>query len=628
MANVLKKNIQVLKRFNPLLPPVLFQSGTIENLEENVYIKEGALYLKEKEKEYRLVSSNKEQEAEWIMRDMDECRDYLVMLFGMANIALLNRLYLKTSPGTRILVFEPNLYVLNYVLRKENLVDIISSGKFAFIYGDDSYIKKSIKVYMGQKWENMVQNSVALSLPNYYIYQDYCNSCVQMVSDDIVHNLKRLGNDFTDVLDGLINHMKNVDTCLSCNGMRELEGKFEGMPAIIVASGPSLDKNIAYLKEAQNKAVILSCDASYQACIQNGVKPDAIISIERGYPTYQFFFKDRELDPDVVLMGPGLLWPEIFEEYPGKKVLISKSSIGLEDWWARQFEMIQYIDMGHSCATAALSIAKELGCSPIIAIGQDLAFTDNKIHGDQAHTEWEGENKAVETSEEEAVWVEDIYGGKVRTNPVYNLFRYFFEESISLYNLHFIDATEGGAKIQGSEIKTLKETIEQFCVSELPYHLTNLLADRDITQEDYLKKYDEVIANAEDAIEQFNEVQDKVVEHFNELLKYENYDFEHASDEELYQIVINMKQADELVTFLIEEKQDLVTYYQQVVKQTIIYVKKIGNRLTAEAVKRNWVLQVNLMQLVDITSAATTQKLRELIAFVEEKKKKRMEEIA
>ena len=60
--------------------------------------------------------------------------------------------------------------------------------------------------------------------------------------------------------------------------------------------------------------------------------------------------------------------------------------------------------------------------------------------------------------------VEDIYGGKVLTEENMDAYRLWFETQIVRYpRLHVIDATEGGAKIRGTEILTLKAAIEREC---------------------------------------------------------------------------------------------------------------------------------------------------------------------
>lgn len=617
MAGIYKKNLEVLFKFNPAVQLVLSLFNQIQDVEEHVELIDGILCFLYEDKFYQIHSRNKEEEAACLMNGIDYDKDNLIVVFGMGNMTFLRHLFRDTSERTKIAVFEPNLFIAKYILKHENVVDMVESGKMAFIFGDEGTINRSISLYFSQKWDNLAQNLMVISLPNYYLYSEYRLKCVRKISEIIDHMLKALGTSLVDMLDGFSHHFRNVDACLTANGLKNIKEKFEGYPAIIVASGPSLDKNIEYLKEAQGKALIFSCDASYRACMQNGVVPDAISSIERYYPTYQYFYENQEFDDKVVLIAPSLLHPEIFKTFKGRKILVAKSPDGLEGWWSSHFPNMEFLSIGHSCANTAYASAKAAGCDPIILIGQDLAFTDDKVHSESTHTRYEGVNQVLE--DPDMVWVDGVDGAQVRTNIYYNLFRYFFEEEASFSGKHIIDATEGGALIKGSDTMTLKDAVERYCVKELPHHIYDLVEDIPYEEQKAADKYEELKESGEDIIRRLVEVQKRVVGHYEKLKKYRDYDFDGASEDELIQIVLNMRDADELIKYLVEEQSDLVSYYQQIIKQTIIYVKKIGNKLTGENVKRNWELQMNLMHMIDISCVATCKRFRNMTIYMDKK---------
>ena len=124
------------------------------------------------------------------------------------------------------------------------------------------------------------------------------------------------------------------------------------------------------------------------------------------------------------------------------------------------------METGGSVACNAFSIAVFLGFTEIILVGQDLAYPNGKEHTKDAYDN-EAENKLKDGKR--YFEVEDIYGGKVLTEENMDAYRLWFETQIVRYpKLHVIDATEGGAKIRGTEIITLKEAIDREC-SELEY---------------------------------------------------------------------------------------------------------------------------------------------------------------
>ena len=53
------------------------------------------------------------------------------------------------------------------------------------------------------------------------------------------------------------------------------------MPVAICASGPSLSESIDWLKENQNKVVLIACGSSLPVLIDNGITPDFQLVIER-----------------------------------------------------------------------------------------------------------------------------------------------------------------------------------------------------------------------------------------------------------------------------------------------------------------------------------------------------------
>ncbi|MDK2807590.1 MAG: hypothetical protein PWP24_323 [Clostridiales bacterium] len=619
MANYFNKNMSLLKKNNPIMQIVDFYLPGIQDTEENVIKQDGILYFKYQEEYLRLHSENQKKEAEMLMQEVDSFRDHLIVLFGMGNTVLLRKLMTETSPGTRIAVFEPNVYVFKYILAHEDLSDILKSNKFGFMFGDEMSIQRAISIYMEQKWDNLAKNLRVISIPNYHVYSEFCIENLKHVTTKIDKMLLNLGTCLEDMLDGFQNHYQNVDACLTANGIAEIRDKYKGYPAIVVASGPSLDKNIHLLKQAQGKALIITCDASYTACKVNEVKPEIITSIERYRPTFQFYYEGKTFDKDLVLAGPSLLWPETYQLFPGRKILMAKTPGGLEKWWSSHFERMEFVSQGMSCANVAYAVAAEAGCNPIILIGQDLAYTGEKIHSDLTHTKYEGVNQGNYEEGISDIFVEDIYGEKVRTNIYYELFRHYFEQQILTNERLVIDATEGGAKIQGSLVMTLQEAMDQYCIREIPFRLTDILEEIPFETDAAIAKYQELIDSANEMLDNFRTVKQKVTAHYEKIVAYKDLNFEEIEEDKLYEIVMQMQEANKIITYVTEEKEELVSYYQQVVKQTIIAVKALGNAFNGKSVRRNWELQMNLMYLMDIATIATGRRFEEMIAFLEDK---------
>ena len=240
---------------------------------------------------------------------------------------------------------------------------------------------------------------------------------------------------------------------------------------------------------------------------------------------------------------------------------------------------------GHSCSNVAYAVAHRIGCSPIILIGQDLAYTDNKFHSDAVRADVFKMNNEVPLQDSGSEYfTEDINGNKVRTSFVFNLFREFYEINISDTKQLLVDATEGGAKIKGSKIMTFREAIDTYCTEELKYSFSDCLVKPVVTDQDIIQKCNEIIDSIHSIIEILHEIKRRALLHYNNLMKYKDFDFTDASEQKLYDIVVEMQDGNGLIQYIMNEKAEVQSYYQQIIKAAIVKVKAIGNELTAKTV--------------------------------------------
>ena len=164
-------------------------------------------------------------------------------------------------------------------------------------------------------------------------------------------------------------------------------------------------------------------------------------------------------------------------------------------------------ETGGSVANNAFSLINILGFKKIILVGQDLAYTGKKFHTTDAYGE---SDKNVLEDYNKYFEVEDIYGGKVYTESNMDLYRKWFESQIIRYpRLRVIDATEGGAKIEGSEIMTLKEAIEQECKTDIDFEKIIAELNRPITDE-----------KADEILQEIDNIPDALLAEKDKLKKY------------------------------------------------------------------------------------------------------------
>ncbi len=107
-----------------------------------------------------------------------------------------------------------------------------------------------------------------------------------------------------------------------------------------------------------------------------------------------------------------------------------------------------------------MGLAIYLGCNNIIFIGQDLAYTGERLHSNSSTLETEGGNIGMY---DDNIYADDINGNKVRTSFELDAYRRYIEFYIHmLKNINFINSTEGGANIKGTKVMPLKESLNKY----------------------------------------------------------------------------------------------------------------------------------------------------------------------
>ena len=238
--------------------------------------------------------------------------------------------------------------------------------------------------------------------------------------------------------------------------------------AIIVATGPSLDKQLGTLKKFAPYATIISLDASYPILKKHGIVPDYVTSIERVEATSTFFStRDKEFDKDIYFVVASLTHPQTIKNILPRRLVLTMRPQQSEI--AFNMKKYGYLGIGHSTANQAFQLAYALGHKNIVLIGQDLAFApDGKSHA-AGH---------AFAQADEYLYVKAYGGeGEVRTTYIWDKFKNQYEKDIeqsSKEGYVTYNCTEGGARIEGSIEKPFLETMNELCKDKIPKKEPNI----------------------------------------------------------------------------------------------------------------------------------------------------------
>ena len=190
------------------------------------------------------------------------------------------------------------------------------------------------------------------------------------------------------------------------------------------------------------------------------------------------------MDSEAILLADIVSCPRLVESYKGKKLLSTTSKFYNDsegnykrettpvwDWMESHTGPIGDIQSGGSVATSVFDLLLNLGCSSIILVGQDLAYTGREIHctGTHHNDDWLPKTSRfsnLETINQNVIrkrkikYIEAYKGkGTVISDFVLNIYRFWFKESAEKVNIPVINATEGGVRIDNTIEKTLQEVL-------------------------------------------------------------------------------------------------------------------------------------------------------------------------
>ncbi|WP_447972117.1 6-hydroxymethylpterin diphosphokinase MptE-like protein [Nitrospira sp. Kam-Ns4a] len=260
----------------------------------------------------------------------------------------------------------------------------------------------------------------------------------------------------------LANTIENAHLTARMPGVARFAGLFKGCPAIIVSAGPSLEKNFELLREVKGRAVIIACDTVLRMLVPHGVMPDVTITADPHEATYRKF-RDLPMDPDAILVCHPANYPDIFRTFAGRRVTTETGSQMyrfLSRFWAPKGRVDH---RSQSSAHQAFNFATLIGADPIIFIGQDLCYYDNKKH---AGNLTKGNPIEAGQDPKDRRKATDILGRPVETTTLFLSFKIVLEDLIRDCPARVINATEGGLGLAGTEVLTLRDAIAECCPAE------------------------------------------------------------------------------------------------------------------------------------------------------------------
>ena len=404
----------------------------------------------------------------WIGSFSDEWEfEAKLLMYGLGNGMFARKFLQSAREDCSILIYEPSVKMLKVALENFDLTDILPNRRVTLIFWPVLKKQEEIRLFYNHILDYKDIKTIKTTFYTNYprLFKNDCVDYVAGINDameyvlanQVVHD--RFGGYYSR---NLFNNLKYIPDSLSYADL--IEKMPEDVPAIIVAAGPSLDKNIKELEKAKGRSLIISTDTALRPLAMAGIEPD-LTAIMDGKKDARYL--SEEASRIVPLFCTPKSGDTFMNLHKGVKFFTDDGCANIKAFMDKEGCMFSPLSTGGSVANACFGLAMRLGCKRIILVGQDLAYTGDKTH---SGVTVRGEKKTAVEDLEHAYMGIDIDGNPIRTSLEFRTYKQLFENEIKTHpDIRVIDATEGGIMIEGTELMTLKKAIEQECNREFEF---------------------------------------------------------------------------------------------------------------------------------------------------------------
>lgn len=381
----------------------------------------------------------------------------------------------ETAATVRFLVVEPNPSVFKEALRCRDLRSLLSAPNIDFHIGTDLEL-------LAEVWEalplarRMQSPRVVQHFASVKSHALFFQSALELIKRQVCKSsldFDNLANSSRRFFDNLL---ENLLVFLPDPGVKELEGLFKDVPAILISAGPSLDKNVHLLAAMADHATLIATDAAVRPLLAQGIEPHFIVSVDPGPANYQHL-KGVQLERSR-LVFEATVYSETIRQFEGRRFVAFLAG-SFYQFMHDQIEEKGRLSGWGSVSTLAFDFARQLGCDPIIFVGQDLSFTGGRTYCQNItyQSSWL-ENLGTEEDlqarlsgvlqGEKPIPAVDIFSGEtLTTTRLLSYALWLSEELQTKGDIRCINATEGGILSSGTELLSLKEAVFRHCQKEV-----------------------------------------------------------------------------------------------------------------------------------------------------------------
>lgn len=414
-----------------------------------------------------------ENEVEWISRSPK-----YAVIFGMGDGRWLLEYFQKHAATLKIVhVVEPNTAAFAEQMARFSWTPLLRDRRIHWFIGSSASDIKSpllsdvpeIASWGIHAWRNTL--SVVRHAEEYVSFLELLHAALRGARDNAHIQIER----------GLImqsNILRNLPGMIRSMSLDAVANQFQQIPAVIIGAGPSLSRNIDVLREAAPGVLLIASDTALRPLLRHGIHPHIVVSCDPLQLNHRHFEGIPSLGEAILAYLPETN-AEILQQFAQHPRLLclhdlqSKLLQRLAGMLGIRKTFRRRMNVGY----CSFILAQEMGCSPIILAGMDLAVSPGglshaegtanastvAVSGDGRTVRLQGN---VETGDMPLVPVEAYDGGQTLTFTFFHQILRTLEKSIAGSLSPVIDATEGGAKKRGAIQMPLRDALRHYAPSE------------------------------------------------------------------------------------------------------------------------------------------------------------------
>jgi len=320
--------------------------------------------------------------------------------------------------------------------------------------------------------------------PSYQLNNIFYDKVIDEIKTFISSKVSDLLTRFEFEKKWISNIFKNFPLTVDAIGVSSFFGKFRDRPGIIVSAGPSLKKNIHLLNDLKRKCVIVAVDTALKVLTKHNISPHFVMTLDAQKYSQKHF--NGITNGETVLLADIVCCHSVLKTFSNRKVISTTSKYYQNtegesirettptiDWFERFISSFGDIQSGGSVATSAFDFLLNAGCTEIVLVGQDLAYTGREIHcsGTYHNDDWISLTNRLTTLDsinqniirKRKTKHITSYGDKtpVISDFVFDLYKSWFEDSASKINIDVVNSTNGGSRIFNTIEKPLTDYLNK-----------------------------------------------------------------------------------------------------------------------------------------------------------------------